>query len=60
MAEIRVGSSVRLKSGGPTMTVEQLGTTQLGGEVVHAWCQWFDKTKLTTGVFPVTSLEALD
>ena len=58
MSEVTVGATVRLKSGGPVMTVEQIGQKAMGGGGAdHAWCQWFDKTKLTTGVFPLTSLD---
>lgn len=43
------------------MTVEQIGKKGMGGGGAdHAWCQWFEKTKLETGVFPVTSLEVED
>ncbi|MDQ0248093.1 uncharacterized protein YodC (DUF2158 family) [Sphingomonas kyeonggiensis] len=55
-AEIGIGSTVQLKSGGPVMTVENIGQRSSGGPL-HAWCQWFEKNKLETGVFPLTSLE---
>lgn len=49
------GDTVQLKSGGPIMTIDQIGQRSGGGGPA-AWCQWFEKTKLTTGVFPLTSL----
>lgn len=56
--EIKAGDTVQLKSGGPLMTVEQVATRAGGG--IAAWCQWFEKNKLETGVFPLTSLELAD
>jgi uncharacterized protein YodC (DUF2158 family) len=55
--EIKAGSAVKLKSGGPLMTVNQVGRHQLGGQTLHAWCDWFiqDKApwKKEQGVFPL-------
>ena len=48
----KVGEVVRLKSGGPKMTVMQLGTSGLGYQ-----CQWFSGSKLSTGFFPEENLE---
>ncbi|BBD98875.1 DUF2158 domain-containing protein [Sphingobium amiense] len=36
------GDVVRLKSGGPLMTVEQVGTAAMTGEDT-VWCVWFEK-----------------
>lgn len=36
------GDVVRLKSGGPTMTVEQVGKTAMTNEDA-VWCVWFEK-----------------
>lgn len=55
MAELKAGDTVQLKSGGPVMTIDQIATKS-GRPDPHAWCQWFEKTKLSTGVFPVSSL----
>ena len=53
MAEtIEKGAVVRLKSGGPKMTV--WGKDDLSGGLV---CQWFDKEKLLSGTFEAESLE---
>jgi uncharacterized protein YodC (DUF2158 family) len=57
--EISAGATVQLKSGGPIMTVEQVGERSMGGGTA-AWCQWFEKNKLTTGVFPLTSLNVVE
>ncbi len=48
------GNVVRLKSGGPRMTVEA-NIDNLGEAVVS--CSWFDGTKLTRGNFPPAALE---
>lgn len=41
--EIEIGSVVQLKSGGPAMTVANLGESQLG--TMTAWCEWFDEKR---------------
>jgi len=60
--EIKVGSVVQLKSGGPHMTVSQIGQGQFH-DYVSAWCDWFvqDKApwKKEHGVFPITSLKLI-
>jgi uncharacterized protein YodC (DUF2158 family) len=40
--EFNAGDLVRLKSGGPLMTVEQVGKTHLTQEDA-VWCVWSDK-----------------
>lgn len=42
MEEFAEGGLVRLKSGGPTMTVEQTGQTTMTGQD-GVWCVWFEK-----------------
>lgn len=40
--EFKPGDLVRLKSGGPAMTVEGIGErAMIGGEAV--WCVWFEQ-----------------
>ena len=57
MADITIGSTVQLKSGGPIMTVEDIGQKASNPDGPEcAWCQWFEKTKLHDGVFALTSL----
>ena len=59
MSEFTKGDTVRLKSGGPVMTIENIDAKSWAStaDKDHAWCQWFEKTKLETGVFPLASLE---
>jgi len=59
MAEIKEGNVVQLKSGGPKMTVSQVGTT-MGSETLKAWCDWFEGTKKMDGNFPLTSLKVVE
>ena len=55
--EIKCGDVVQLKSGGPLMTVEDIGNYNYGGGGENqAKCTWFEKTKKYQDVF---SLEAL-
>jgi uncharacterized protein YodC (DUF2158 family) len=46
------GDLVRLRSGGPVMTLQQVS---YDGESVY--CQWFVNGKLHTGQFPPSSLK---
>jgi len=56
MANFKPGATVRLKSGGPLMTVEHLGNNEAGEERV--WCRWFDdKKQLQTADFRPDLLE---
>lgn len=59
MQDIKPGDQVRLKSGGPTMTVEQNGTSDMTGED-FAVCVWFnDKGELKREPFsPVVLIPA--
>jgi uncharacterized protein YodC (DUF2158 family) len=68
-AVYKVGDKVKLKSGGPTMTVQEVthpfpGMQELirGGNPkseigVTCRCQWFVKEKLVSGEFPEESLQ---
>ncbi|MCY3985538.1 MAG: DUF2158 domain-containing protein [Candidatus Dadabacteria bacterium] len=56
---ISVGAVVRLKSGGPAMTVSEIidgGSTN----PTSAQCVWFSSHETNYGVFPVEGLELLD
>jgi len=61
ISQIKAGSIVQLKSGGPSMTVtwvsEELGT-------MTAYCEWFvqDKApwKKDAAAYPLTSLKLLE
>lgn len=50
-----IGQIVRLKSGGPEMTV-QAESTNIQGNVTSYSCQWFAGKKLERGSFPPDSL----
>jgi uncharacterized protein YodC (DUF2158 family) len=59
--EIKPGSIVQLKSGGPAMTVNWVQDEE---GTVHANCDWFiqDKApwKKENATFPVTSLKVIE
>lgn len=66
MEQISIGSVVKLKSGGPQMTIMAYGTKiELGGifsknveDKEHVKCQWFDTTGiLHEDTFPIASLK---
>ena len=61
-SEIKAGSVVQLKSGGPMMTVSWV--EEYEGNPAHAYCEWFiqDKPpwKKEGGTFPLTSLKLLE
>ena len=51
----KIGDIVKLKSGGPEMTVQQVPTDMS----IYYKCQWFAGKKLESGVFPEGSLESV-
>ena len=50
-----IGIIVRLKSGGPEMTIRRF-TSEAD---THVACQWFAGKKLEDGIFPVESLDLI-
>lgn len=57
MSEIKKGETVRLKSGGPLMTVESVGSyARTGGPEEGALCVWFEKDKPKKEVFDTAML----
>lgn len=61
--EIKAGDVVRLKTGGPMMTVKLAIPRRAGSvaddRVMDLTCQWFDGTVLHEGEFSVESMEKL-
>jgi len=53
-SEIKPGDVVRLKSGGPKMTVQKIGEYMAVGH--GAQCVWFDGNKESTKVFGLAAL----
>ncbi len=49
---LKIGDKVRLKSGGPEMTVNQLDSVGMGVE-----CVWFDGAKRSNAFFSESTLE---
>jgi len=54
MARFEVGDVVQLRSGGPTMTVQEV--MEIGG---HVRCQWFVEGELRSGIFHPRSLHGV-
>lgn len=54
MTDFKPGDTVRVKSGGPIMTISQVAEDSLGE--MTAWCSWFDGQRAERGTFPVTVL----
>ena len=52
-----MGDQVQLKSGGPTMTVEAILTTDFSGDADRFRCVWFAGKKLESGGFPYDSVK---
>ena len=52
MAQFEEGDTVRLKSGGPLMTIKTLHNDET------IWCEWFSNQKLEGAEFKPASLEA--
>lgn len=57
MNNFAIGDTVALKSGGPTMTIQEIGEYGYSN-VRSAKCQWFDEGgKASSEIFPLASLE---
>ena len=56
----KAGDVVQLKSGGPHMTIQQIGTYASLGGAHGAQCVWFDKTKQEKGVFALSNLHKVE
>jgi uncharacterized protein YodC (DUF2158 family) len=54
--KFKVGDIVKLKSGGPEMTVEKPFTH----DGIAYRCQWFAGKKMESGIFPEDSLEIVE
>ena len=55
-----IGDVATLKSGGPQMTVTNVGEPWYGGGVQHAWCSWFVDGEEHHETFPCPSLEKIN
>ncbi len=53
----QVGDTVRLKSGGPLMTITEMGRRASKPSI---GCTWFDGAKKCEGDFPAEALEAAE
>lgn len=55
MTDFVKGDTVQLKSGGPIMTVTDVGEHQIQGSLV--WTMWFDGKKKMDDTFPPEALK---
>lgn len=55
--EFKVGDTVQLKSGGPTMTIEGIGEYDRGSSQISAYCYWFSVDEVKSQVFRVEMLK---
>lgn len=56
MSDFKKGDVVKLKSGGPSMTISDLGDYGPLGPADGAKCEWFEKTKRHEHVFDTAVL----
>lgn len=54
--QFQIGDVVRLKSGGPAMTITEVGDAYMSGRPT-VWCAWFDAKGRQSGDFPPATLE---
>lgn len=52
-----IGDVVRLKSGGPRMTIQDIGDPSASGPKRGVTCTWFVDSDLRTGTFQPEALE---
>ncbi|MDN4134049.1 YodC family protein [Pantoea ananatis] len=57
VSKYKIGDKVKLKSGGPVMTVHQVSVHNPIQYRGNLRCQWFAGKKLEEGYFPEESLE---
>lgn len=56
--DFQVGTIVKLKSGGPDMTIKKVDVElRTGKPTGRVDCQWFAGKKLEVGTFPIASLD---
>ena len=55
-AQIQAGDTVKLRAGGPLMTVRQVRSSADPGGAMWADVDWFDVNQPHHGAYPLTSL----
>lgn len=60
MPDFKKGDTVRLKSGGPLMTIDHIGNFGPLGPEIGARCVWFERNEPQERVFDVAVLEISD
>ena len=59
-SKFKVGDVVKLKSGGPKMTISWLGANPFGAGEELAKCEWFEGNKARDREYPITILAKAD
>lgn len=59
-SDLKVGDIVQLKSGGPKMTIREMGKYGMGSTHIEAKCSWFDGTKLKEELFEPATLKKVN
>lgn len=54
--DLQVGDVVKLKSGGPKMTIEKIAVFQMGGSKEEAKCVWFEGNSQRSHLFALEVL----
>lgn len=58
MPDIKIGDVVKLKSGGPDMTVMKIGKFGYDEHLQSAQCSWFKSSnEVERDIFPIEALE---
>ena len=55
--DFKAGDVVKLKSGGPKMTIKKICSMPSSNEDDGADCCWFDNNEVKDGKFPLITLE---
>lgn len=58
MQQFKIGDTVRLQSGGPVMTVTNVGNDLT--DQMTVWCKWFLNQKVEDGSFPIEAVEVAE
>jgi len=60
MEEFKIGDTVQLKSGGPVMTIANIGDYTMSGVKKGALCEWFAGAEKKSEVFDLRTLKKFE
>ena len=58
-SRLKPGDVVQLRSGGPKMTIQDIGLYDIAGTTYNALCVWFEGTKPMEKVYDLAVLKKL-